>query len=109
MFAESTRVAFLKFRLRFGLFDESRWLAYALFLFTLPLPVRENRFAALLFVLIFILLLLCLLRGEHHDHGPAFRLGLTLDNGQLGHIVADALEHDLGDAVAGLDSHGKRL
>jgi hypothetical protein len=56
LLAESTSVPFLRFRLRLGLFDESRWLAYALFLLIFPLPVSEKRFAALLFVLIFILL-----------------------------------------------------
>ena len=94
MFAESTRVAFLKFRLRWALRDESRWLAYALFLYLATAgarkPLRRTP------VCLDLHSLAPLLHKEHHDHGPAFRLG-SLDNG-IGHIVAmrehlDSLVH----------------
>src|SRR5512143_3252711 len=49
----ATRAPWRRCRLRFFPLLESKWLLKPLFLFTLPLPVSLNRFAAPLLVLIF--------------------------------------------------------
>jgi len=49
----SRMVDFLRFLFLLVVFFVRIWLAYALFLFTLPVPVRLKRFAAPLWVFIF--------------------------------------------------------
>src|SRR5579862_4173897 len=60
-----------------------------------PVPVTLNRFAAVLFVFNFGILLFTYylwFRREHHDHQPAFHRRRSLHHGEVFHFLRHSVE-----------------
>jgi len=88
----STRVGFLRLRFLFRDFLLIMWLAKALFLMSLPLPVLLNRFKAPLFVFIFGMIRY-LFRHNEHGHIPSLHLGKGLHNSYVFNFGDNVLQH----------------